>query len=153
MTYACRQPSPLPNAIAMPVSATKGDKTKAASQKPDTKPETSVTDSRVVERNTDGTAMMSVVLPDDALAAELPKPSIVVRAGCHEIGRVGAEGAVPDPALMAMQRRFKGKGMRIAVGREIVLCGGVVRLRCVERPDTGGVVGRAGRKIDRKSVV
>ena len=48
-----------------------------------------VADGRVVERDTDSTTVMSVVLPDDALATKLPQPCVVVRAAGNEVGAIG----------------------------------------------------------------
>lgn len=48
-----------------------------------------VANGRVVERDTDSTTVMSVVLPDDALATELPQPCIVVGAASNEVGAIG----------------------------------------------------------------
>lgn len=56
----------------------------------------------IVQRDTHGPAMMSVVLPNDALRAQLPETSVVIGAGRDEIGAIGREGAVPDPSLVAM---------------------------------------------------
>lgn len=58
---------------------------------------------------------MTVVLADDLLAVEFPQPSVVVRARRDEVSRVGAEGAVPDPALVARQGGLQGKRFRVAV--------------------------------------
>lgn len=84
---------------------------------------------------------MSVILPDDLLAVELPEAGVVVGAGGDEVGRVGAEGAVPDPALVAGQGGLEGEGAGEAA---LVRAGGLVD---VDLPDLGGVVGRARRQL------
>jgi hypothetical protein len=57
---------------------------------------------RIVKSYANGAAMVTVVLPYDALAAQLPEPGIVIRACRDQISRVCTEGAVPDPALVTM---------------------------------------------------
>lgn len=84
---------------------------------------------------------MSVILPDNLLAVELPKAGVVVGAGGDEVGRVGAEGAVPDPALVAGQGGLEGERVGEAA---LVLAGGLVD---VDLPDLGGVVGGARRQL------
>ena len=51
--------------------------------------------------------MVTIVLPNDLLAVQLPQAGIVIRAGRDEVRAIGAEGAVPDPALVAGQRRLE----------------------------------------------
>lgn len=84
---------------------------------------------------------MSVILPDDLLAVELPQAGVVVGAGGDEVGRVGAEGAVPDPALVARQGGLEGERPREAA---LVQAGGLLD---VDLPDLGGVVGGARRQL------
>lgn len=84
---------------------------------------------------------MSVILPDNLLAVELPKAGVVVGAGGDEVGRVGAEGAVPDPALVAGQGGLEGERVGEAA---LVRAGGLVD---VNLPDLGGVVGGARRQL------
>lgn len=50
---------------------------------------------------------MAVVLPDDLSRLKFPQPGIVVAADCDKVGRVGGEGAVPDPALMIFQDNIR----------------------------------------------
>lgn len=76
----------------------------------------------VVQRDTDGTAVVTVVLADDLLGVQLPEASIVIRAGRDEIGRVGTKGAVPDPALVAGKRGLQGPGLGL-VGIAALLLG------------------------------
>lgn len=84
---------------------------------------------------------MSVILPDDLLAVELPEAGVVVGAGGDEVGRVGAECAVPDPALVARQGGLEGEG---PVEAALVRAGGLLD---VDLPDLGGVVGGARRQL------
>jgi hypothetical protein len=48
--------------------------------------------------------MVSVILPNDGLRAQLPQAGIMVRTSRDEIGRVRTESAVPHPALVPLQR-------------------------------------------------
>lgn len=91
--------------------------------------------------------MMAVVLPDNALTAQFPQSSIMVRARSHKIGAVGTERAVPDPALVSMQCRLERESSRVAVcsGRQIVAGRHVVRSARVDGPDAGRVIGGTGR--------
>jgi len=50
---------------------------------------------------------MAVVLPDDLSRLKLPQPGIVVATDCDKVGRVGGEGAVPDPALVIFQDNIR----------------------------------------------
>lgn len=61
-----------------------------------------VTNSSVVQRDAHDASMMSIVLPNDALAVQLPQPRIVVGACSHQVSRIGREGTVPDPALVSV---------------------------------------------------
>lgn len=95
----------------------------------------------IIQSHTYRTPVMSVILPDDLLAVQLPQARVVVGAGRHQVGRVGAEGAVPDPPLVAGQGGLEGEGAREAA---LVRAGGLVD---VDLPDLGGVVGGAGRQL------
>ena len=83
---------------------------------------------------------MSVILPYDALRRQLPQAGVVVGAGGDEVGRVGREGAVPDPALVAGEGGLE----RVGVGRDLVE---LARFEIADLPDLGRVVGRAGREL------
>ena len=80
--------------------------------------------------------MMAVVLADDLLAVQLPQPREVVRAGRHQVRRVGAEGAVPNPPLVARQSRLEGERLRllVRVGLDVVHLPDLCRVVCA----TGG---------------
>ena len=95
----------------------------------------------IIQGHTHRTPVMAVILPDDLLAVELPEAGVVVGAGGDEVGRVGAEGAVPDPALVARQGGLQGEGAGEAA---LVQAGGLVD---VDLPDLCGVVGGAGRQL------
>lgn len=58
---------------------------------------------------------MSVVLPNYLLTVQLPQPRIVIRTRRHKVCRVGAEGAVPDPALVTRESRLEGKRLGLLV--------------------------------------
>lgn len=81
---------------------------------------------------------MTVVLPDNLLAMQLPQSRVVIRARSDQVSRVGAEGTVPHPALVARERSLEGKWLGIAV---LV---GLLGLFGIHLPDFGSVVGRAG---------
>lgn len=83
--------------------------------------------------------MVAVVLPDDLLALQLPQAGVVVGAGGDQVGAVGAEGAVPHPALVAGQGGLEGEGLGLAVGRR--------GLEVPHLPDLGGVVRAARRQL------
>lgn len=59
---------------------------------------------------------MAVVLANNLLAVQLPQAGVVVGAGGDEVGRVGAEGAVPDPALVAGEGGLEGVGLGLGGG-------------------------------------
>lgn len=73
----------------------------------------------------------------------------MVGARSHQVSRVGGEGAVPDPALVSVERRLEREGVGVAVGGagQVVLHGDVVRLRGVDGPDPGRVVGTARGEV------
>lgn len=54
----------------------------------------------IIQSNTNGAAVMTVVLTNDGSGAKLPKASVVITAHRDKISRVGTKGAVPDPALV-----------------------------------------------------
>lgn len=94
----------------------------------------------VIQRHAHGTSMVSVVLPNDLLAVQLPEARVVIRARRHEVGRVGAKGAVPDPALVSRERRLEGQrlGPLAGLGRAVL-----------DLPNLGRVVGAArGQLLD-----
>lgn len=73
----------------------------------------------------------------------------MVGACSHQVSTISAEGAVPDPALMAMQSGLEWEGVGVAIvgAREIVLQCDIVRLGGVKRPDTSRVICAAGGKM------
>ena len=85
--------------------------------------------------------MVSVILPDDTLGRQLPEPRVVVRARGYEVRRVGGEGAVPHPALVAREGGLEAVGAR---RRRVVR---VARLHVPHLPNLGGVVGGAGGEL------
>lgn len=92
----------------------------------------------VIEGDTDGASVVAIVLANDLLAVELPEPGIVVGTGRHQVGRIGAERAVPDPALVAREGGLERERLRLLVGG---------RLKVLDLPDAGGVVGAAGCEL------
>jgi hypothetical protein len=67
---------------------------------------------------------MAIILPDDALAAELPKTRVVIAACSDQVGAVSTECAIPHPSLMAMKRGLQRERSRIALrGRREVVAG------------------------------
>lgn len=65
----------------------------------------------IVQRNADSSSMMPIILTDDGLTAKLPQSRVMVAAGRHQVGRVGAESAIPHPPLVTCQRRFQGESL------------------------------------------
>lgn len=57
----------------------------------------------VVQCNANSASVVTIVLPDDGLVLQLPKPGVMIRAGRHQVRRVCREGAVPYPSLVAVQ--------------------------------------------------
>lgn len=92
---------------------------------------------------------MPIVLPDDALAAQLPQPRVVIAARGDEVRAVGAEGAVPDPSLVAMQGGLEREGGGVALrgGGQGVAGLHVVGGGEVDAPDARGVVRGAGGEV------
>lgn len=98
----------------------------------------------VVQGNADRTTVMSVVLADNRLRLKLPETSVMVAAGGNQVGRVSAERAVPNPALVAgksalqLERHWAGR---------LATRGGDHFVKILDLPDLGGVVSGAGRKV------
>jgi hypothetical protein len=86
---------------------------------------------------------MPIILPNNTLAIQLPQPGVMVRAGRNQVRGISAEGAVPDPALVAVKRCLERESIGVAFCGEVVLGPRVVRLGCVDGPDARGVVGGA----------
>jgi hypothetical protein len=103
----------------------------------------------VVQGDAHDAPVMAVILPYDALAAQLPQPRVVVATCCDQIRAVCTEGAVPDPALVAVQRGLERESRGVAFGRrgQVVAWLQIVRHRSVEGPDAGGVVGGTSREV------
>ncbi|KAJ8106163.1 hypothetical protein OPT61_g9722 [Boeremia exigua] len=103
----------------------------------------------IIQSNTHRASVVSIVLANDTLAAQLPQASVVIAARGDEVGRVGAERAVPDPALVAMKGSLKGEGGGVAFsGRGERVAGlHVVWGGQVDGPDAAGVVGGAGGEV------
>ena len=91
--------------------------------------------------------MVAIILPDDRLRVQLPQPGIVVGARGDEVRAVGAEGTVPDPALVGLEGGFERKGAGLALGGEAFVALDVVRRGRVDGPDARVVVGGAGRQV------
>ena len=89
----------------------------------------------VVEGDTDGAAVMAVILTDDLLTVQLPQPRIMVAAGCDQVRTIGTECTVPDPSLVA----GKGGFQRECIGRRIWGRG----FHLLHLPDLGRMVGAA----------
>lgn len=104
---------------------------------------------------------MSVILADDGLAAKLPQSRVMIATSCHQVRRVGAEGTVPNPALVARQRGLLRErfGFSISICCHLLLCAvcsvavrhegdpGRVGVGEWHRPDLGRVVCRTGREL------
>ncbi len=90
---------------------------------------------------------MTVVLADDGLTVQLPQPSIVIRASCDQVCRIGTESAVPDPALMTCECALKSEGLRRAVCRLRLAGNGDHGSEVLDFPNLGGVVGGASGEV------
>jgi hypothetical protein len=53
--------------------------------------------------------MMAVVLSNNLLTVQLPKPSVVIGTGGDEVSRISTERTVPHPTLVASQRALELK--------------------------------------------
>lgn len=90
------------------------------------------------------TSVMTIVLPNDLLAMQLPQARIMIRAGCNQIRRIRTESTVPNPALMAGQSTFQLEWLRLR--------GGLARNRnhgieILHFPDPSSVVGATGCEV------
>lgn len=94
----------------------------------------------VVQCHADGAPVVAVVLPDDLLAVQLPEPGVVIGARGDQVGRVCAERAVPDPALVTGEGRLEG----VRLGRLVILVNG---RDVLDFPDLGRVICATGRKL------
>lgn len=104
---------------------------------------------RIVEGDANSAAMVAIVLPDDAPRGDLPQAGIVVGAGGDEVGGVGAERAVPHPALVAVQGDLELERVGLGLGgggRRVGPRLSRLPVR-VDGPDAGGVVGAAGGQV------
>lgn len=68
----------------------------------------------------------------------------MVRARRDQVGAVGAEGAIPNPALVGLEGRFKRKRPRLTLDGEVLVALDVVRVRRINGPDARVVVGGTG---------
>jgi hypothetical protein len=101
----------------------------------------------IIQRHADGAAMVAIVLADDVLALQLPETRIMVRASRNEIRRVGREGAVPNPSLMAIEFLFELEALLLLLVFFVALQhhgGRILEIHC---PDSGGVVCRASGEM------
>ncbi len=73
------------------------------------------------------------------MGVQLPQSGVMVAAGGHEVGAVGAEGAVPDPALVASEGGLERESPWLGVR-----AGG---LHLLDLPDLGSVVGATGSQL------
>lgn len=98
----------------------------------------------VVQSNADRTTVVSIVLADNLLRLKLPETSVMIAAGGDQVGRVGAERAVPNPALVtskrALQLEWNWAWGLAARSRDHLV-------EVFNLPDLGGVVSRAGSKV------
>jgi hypothetical protein len=101
---------------------------------------------RIIKRHTNRPAMMSIILPNNALTPQLPQPRVMITTRRHKIRAIGAKRAVPDPALVTLQRRLEREGGGVALrgGRQVVAWCCVVRQREIDGPYARRVVGGAG---------
>lgn len=57
----------------------------------------------VVECDTDSSAVVAIILSNDALAGKFPQSGVMVAAGSDEVCRICRECTVPYPALVAVE--------------------------------------------------
>lgn len=87
---------------------------------------------------------MTIILPNNLLAVQLPQARIVIAARRDEVRRVGRERAVPNPALVARQRALELERPRLRRGLSGRRHHG---LEILDLPDLGRVVSAAGREV------
>jgi hypothetical protein len=90
------------------------------------------TDSSVVQRDTDSTPMVTIVLANDGLAVKLPKSSVMIRACGDQICRISAKRAIPDPSLVTMQSCLKRESASVSFHWQVISWLGIVGLRSVD---------------------
>lgn len=84
---------------------------------------------------------MTLVLANDGLTTQLPQASIMIRARRHQVRGISTKGTVPDPTLMALQRRLERERVDMTVsGRKVISTGGIVRSGWIDGPYPCGVV-------------
>lgn len=64
--------------------------------------------------------MVAAVLADDSASTELPQTGVMVARHRHQVRRVGREGAVPDPPLVASQGGLEEEGVVDRVHRRTI---------------------------------
>jgi hypothetical protein len=82
--------------------------------------------------------MVAIVLPDNLLAVELPKASVVIRTSGDQVRRISTESTVPYPPLMASQCSFAGVRFGFLI---------LDRIHVDNLPNLCSVVGTAGCKL------
>lgn len=90
---------------------------------------------------------MPVILSNYILAVQLPESRVVIRTRGDQVRGVGAERAIPDPPLMAVECGFEWEGVDVAFRGESILWLRIVRLRGVDGPDPSCVVGGTGGEV------
>ena len=85
--------------------------------------------------------MVAIVLPNNQFALQLPKSGVVVRAGGDKVGRVGGEGAVPNPSLVTVQLLFQLKAFVLASAVRFRVDRGLLGTLKIDLPNASGVVG------------
>lgn len=91
--------------------------------------------------------MMTVVLPNHRLGAELPQPGIMIRTSSDQVGAIGAESTIPHPSLMRLERSLQRQGSWGSILGHILLSFDVVRSIRINSPYSGVVVCGAGRQM------
>lgn len=87
---------------------------------------------------------MAIILPYDLLAHEFPQAGIVVATSSDQVRRIGREGTVPHPALVAGQRALELERPRL---RRRLAWRRNHGLEVLDLPDLGGVVRAARREV------
>ena len=70
--------------------------------------------SSIVQRDTNRAPVMPIVLSYDTLTTQLPQSRIMIATSRNQIRTIRTKRAIPDPALVSMQRCLEWKGRRVA---------------------------------------
>ncbi len=101
----------------------------------------------IVERNTDQSPMMTIILPNNLFTMQLPKASVVIRASCNQVRGISTECAIPDPALVTGQSTLELEGLGVFLSGWCLAWYRDHGFEVLDFPDLGCVVGGAGCEV------